>query len=58
MYMVILLATTLVAFIISTFPPLVCSKKPVAYVTLCILTGVVSFCLSAALTRAVLDLFQ
>lgn len=57
-YMVIMLATALVAFIVSTYPPLVCSSKPAALAARSILTGVVSFCTSAALTRAVLDLIQ
>lgn len=58
MYMVILLSVAFAAWFVSIWPPLRSSTKTAAYIAQAVLTGVVSFCLSGALTRALLDLFR
>lgn len=58
MYSVVLLSVALLAWFVNIFPPLAGSMKTGALVTRCILGGVISFCLSGALTRALLDLIH
>ncbi|MBR5845496.1 MAG: hypothetical protein IKY65_04475 [Rikenellaceae bacterium] len=52
-----MLSSAFVAWMAYIFPPLACSCKKAALITKCVLAGVVSFCLSAGMTRAWLDLF-
>lgn len=57
-YSVIMLTTAFVAWMAFTFPPLTFSKKKAVMIARCILAGIVSFCLSAGMTRAWLDLLH